>query len=159
MNQDIFEQFKAVRAYKENDYISLHKPILLLYALAQCLHGRERLLSFKEIDTAFKKLFLKLSAQGKSENSHYPFGKLENDEIWQVTNSKNLKRTSVGYLHKKELLDDEITGGFTPEIYKAFREDKELLKSVFEHILDTYIDSKLHDNVFTLLNIGVNQWR
>ena len=158
-DHEILEKFKSIRAYKENDYISLHKPILLLYALAQCLHSRERLLSFQEIDTAFQKLFSKLSFQGKSENSHYPFGKLENDEVWQVTNSKNLKRTSVGHLHKKELLDDGITGGFTPEIYNAFKNNKELLRSVFEHILDTYIDAKLHDSVFTLLNIGVNQWR
>ena len=156
-NQEVLNKFKSIRVYKENNQISLHKPILLLYALAQCFHGKERLLGFREIDNAFQDMFLKLDVQGKSENAYYPFGKLENDGIWEVTGSKILRRTSVGHLHKKELLDNDVTGGFIEEIYNVLKQDNELLRSVFEYILKTYINSKLHDRVFTLLNIPEKQ--
>ncbi|MGD7035687.1 DUF4007 family protein [Methylotuvimicrobium buryatense] len=156
-NQEILNTFKSIRVYKENDQISLHKPILLLYALAQCFHGKDRLLGFQGIDNAFQDIFLKLDIQGKSENAHYPFGKLENDGIWEVTGSKILKRTSVGHLYKKELLDNNVTGGFIEEVYNAFNQDKEILRSVFNYILETYIDPKLHDKVFALLNITEKQ--
>lgn len=82
MNTEIFEQFKAIRVYKENDKWSVHKPILLLHALSQCSYGESRLLRFCDINNLFKKCFLKFHFEGKADNSHYPFGKLENDGIW-----------------------------------------------------------------------------
>lgn len=81
MNNEIFEKFKSVRVYKENDKFSVHKPILLLYALSQFSDSQDRMLRFIDINNMFKKCFLTFHFEGKSENSHYPFGKLENDEI------------------------------------------------------------------------------
>ncbi|NOQ35421.1 MAG: hypothetical protein GQ569_05940 [Methylococcaceae bacterium] len=113
------------------------------------------MLSFYSIDKAFKELFCQLSIDGKYENSHYPFGKLKNDGIWEVENSDNLKRTSVGHLSKKQLLDENIHGGFIEEIYDVLVQDEALLKEIFKLILFTYIDNKLHKNIFIILNINL----
>ncbi|MFI3215889.1 MAG: hypothetical protein QX192_03705 [Methylococcales bacterium] len=153
MNHDIFEQFKAIRAYKENDKFSVHKPILLLYALSQCNVHNERLLSFHTIDKAFAKCFERFNFEGVAKNSHYPFGKLENDEIWEVENSKRLKRTSAGHLHKKQLIDENICGGFTQPVYAELAYDGELIKKITNHILTTYIDRKIHDDILLFFNL------
>lgn len=155
-NEEILEKFRNIRTFREKGKISLHKPILLLYVLAQCHHKKERMLNFYSIDKAFKSLFLNLSINGKYENSHYPFGKLENDGIWEVENSKNLKRTSVGHLSKKELLDENIHGGFIEEIYSSLLTDEKLLKEIFKLILFTYVNENLHKKVLTSLNININ---
>ncbi|MDI1277458.1 hypothetical protein [Methylobacter sp.] len=101
---DILKEFKNVRVFSEDNKPSLHKPILLLFALSQCYQNKRRLTSFRIIDKAFNDIFVAFSLPGKSTNSHYPFGKLENDGIWEVTESKYLKRTSVGHLSKNRVI-------------------------------------------------------
>jgi hypothetical protein len=150
--ENILEQFKAIHVYSEQGKPSLHKPVLLLYALAKCHHKQDRLLNFYSIDKFFKEFFLKFSFDGKYENSHYPFGKLENDGIWEVTESNTLKRTSVGHLSKKELLDKNIHGGFTKKIYDELLLNDKLLSEVNFHILKTYFDKKLHEDIADFLN-------
>ena len=153
MNQELFEQFKAIRVYKENDKFSVHKPILLLYALSQCSVNHERLLSFYIIDKVFTECFERFNFEGVAKNSHYPFGKLENDGIWEVENSKQLKRTSIGHLHKKELIDENICGGFTQAVYVELVFDDELREKITNYILVTYIDSKIHDDILLFFNL------
>jgi hypothetical protein len=145
MNHDIFEQFKAIRVYKENDKFSIHKPVLLLYALSQCSVNHERLLSFYAIDNVFTKCFERFNFEGVAKNSHYPFGKLEN--------SKQLKRTSVGHLHKKQLIDENVCGGFTQTIYVELVFDGELIKEITNYLLVNYIDCKLHDDILLFFNL------
>jgi hypothetical protein len=155
-NQEVINRFQAVKVFKEQGKISLHKPVLLLYALAQCWHGKERLLHFYEIDKAFKDIFIRFSLSGEYKNSYYPFGKLENDGIWEVTNSKNLKRTSVGHLYKSELLEKNICGGFTENIYNTILNDKVLIKELMNYLLSTYFDSKIHKEILHFLGIENN---
>ncbi len=50
MENSVFDQFKAVRVYKEAGKPSLHKPVLLLYALSQCYQGQNRLIPFSVVD-------------------------------------------------------------------------------------------------------------
>ncbi|NOQ35231.1 MAG: hypothetical protein GQ569_04970, partial [Methylococcaceae bacterium] len=144
-NQEILEKFYSIRVFQEKGKVSLHKPVLLLYALAQCWDKRERLLTFDEMDKGFKKTFLTLNLDGNHDNSYYPFGKLENDGIWEITESKTLKRTSVGHLFKKELLDKNITAGFTEEIYQTLLKDNHLLLTISNHLLKNYFPTSQHD--------------
>jgi hypothetical protein len=153
MELTTFEKFQAVRVYKEQGKWSVHKPILLLYALSQCRHNKERLLSFNDIDIVFKECFLKFNFDGKADNSHYPFGKLENDGIWEVKNSKQLKRTSVGHLFKNQLLEENIHGGFTKTIYDELALDNALIDKIERYILENYIDNEFHEDILVFLNI------
>jgi hypothetical protein len=154
--KNVLEQFKTIHVYAEQGKPSLHKPVLLLYALAQCHHKKDRLLSFRSIDEFFKQFFLKFSIDGKYENSHYPFGKLENDGVWEVTDSKILKRTSVGHLSKSELLYKNIHGGFTVEIYNSILNNKSLIEDVVSYLLKRYFNNELHQDILHFLEIDTN---
>jgi hypothetical protein len=153
MKGTVFDEFKAIRVYKEQGKWSVHKPVLLLYALSQCLHKNARLLSFYDVDRVFRNCFTTFHFEGKSDNSHYPFGKLENDNIWEVIDSKKLKRTSVGHLFKSELLEKNTHGGFTQRIYDELTLDNALIDRIVCFILATYIDNKLHKDILTFFNI------
>ena len=101
------ERFLGVRVNVDSDGPALHKPLLLLFALGKLLQGRDRMIPFSEIDAELDQLFRRFyPAASQNSNTHYPFGKLENDGIWGVERSANLKRTSVGHLFKTELLSD-----------------------------------------------------
>ena len=144
MENSVFDQFKAVRVYKEAGKPSLHKPVLLLYALSQCYQGQNRLIPFSVVDQVFNEFFYKFSLVGLPSNSHYPFGKLENDGIWEVIGSELLNRTSAGHLFKKELLIKNISGGFVSEVFDALIKDKHLTLRIINYILTTYFDKDFH---------------
>ncbi len=139
IDKDVLEKFKNIRVNYENGNPSLHKPVLLLIALSFCYKDKERLIDFKTFDTEFQKIFNKFSLDGKSDNSHYPFGKLENDGIWEVQNSKNLKRTSVGHLSKKELIEKNIHGGFNISFFEKLNENKFLISKISEYLIHEYL--------------------
>ncbi|MCF7988202.1 MAG: hypothetical protein K9L60_11600 [Methylovulum sp.] len=153
---NILKKFQDVRVFSENNKPSLHKPVLLLFALSQCYHNEKRLISFAVIDQFFTLIFQKLSLSGKSSNSHYPFGKLENDGIWEVTESKFLKRTSVGHLSKKELLDKNICGGFTEEIFQELRNNSCLLITIVDYFLNQYFSQIQRSSLNTMFGFAIS---
>lgn len=154
MENSVFDQFKAVRVYKEAGKPSLHKPVLLLYALSQCYQGQNRLIPFSVVDQVFNEFFYKFSLVGLPSNSHYPFGKLENDGVWEVIGSELLNRTSAGHLFKKELLIKNISGGFVSEVFDALINDKHLTLRIINYILTTYFDKDFHKNILNYLDIA-----
>lgn len=129
---------------------------MLLFALSQCYQNQDRLILFTKIDKAFNDIFSQLSLDGISSNSYYSFGKLENDGIWEVTESKNLKRTSVGHLFKKELIEKNICGGFIEEIYEALVSNKPLIDKIINNILNHYINPDLHNDFLRLIYTSSN---
>ena len=154
---DIFNEFKKIKVYQGSGVPSLHKPVMLLIALSHCYLEKDRLCLFSELDEKFCELFLKFSLVGKSENSHYPFGKLENDGIWEVENSVTLMRTSVGHLSKKELFEKSVIGGFSKEIYDQLVGDKELIEDLINHFLGAYFTGDLEGRLRQFLNQNKNQ--
>lgn len=152
---DIFHKFENVRVYQEGSVASLHKPVMLLIALDHCYRNHNRMMSFFQLDSEFRKIFLKFNLEGKFDNSHYPFGKLENDGIWEVKNSKNLRRTSVGHLHKKELLEKNISGGFTEEIFQALQSDRNLISTIAVYLLNRYFPQEQYTRLLSAFDLPI----
>lgn len=153
---DVLKKFQDIRVFSDKNKPSLHKPVLLIFALSQCYRNESRLISFSMIDQVFHMIFQKLSLPGNSSNSHYPFGKLENDGIWEVEESKYLKRTSVGHLFKKELLDKNIYGGFTEEIFQALSDNSYLLITIVDHYLSRYFSHEQHSELCTIFGFPIS---
>jgi len=151
---DIEKRFREIRVYTEDNKPSLHKPVLLLFALSQCYQNQNRLIPFETIDRAFQQIFTSFSLEGKAENSHYPFGKLENDGIWEVTDTKTLQRTAVGHLFKGELLSKQVRGGFIPEIYGELISNKPLILKIAHEFLHRYFAQDLHTALLSVLMFG-----
>jgi hypothetical protein len=151
---DIFKKFESVRTYQEDDGPSLHKPVLLLIALSHCYKNHQRMIHYSQLDNEFKHFFLKFNIKGKFENSYYPFGKLENDGIWEVENSKDLMRTSVGHLHKNELLEKNVSGGFSKEIQELIAQDKNIAIKIINQLLSKYFSADVHDDIKAYLLIN-----
>lgn len=153
---DIISLFQSIRVYQEDSVPSLHKPVMILIALSLCYKNHKRMIRFSEFDEEFRKIFLKFNLQGKFDNSHYPFGKLENDGVWEVENSETLTRTSVGHLHKKELFELKISGGFREEIFHALKTDKNLLLFIVDNILNQYFPGDQRSLLLAELGLPLN---
>lgn len=144
---DVVNLFDKVNVKKGN----LYKPVLLLFALKECYFEKERLINFKNIDTELQLIFKEHLPSENYQNFHYAFGRLENDNIWEVTNSSNLKRSSSGDLSKSELIEKNISGGFLEEIYQALFFNKALIEKLYNNILNKYLDKSIHSEFLHLL--------
>lgn len=141
----IEERFANIRTYSEGGQISLHKPLLLLFALGHCFLGRERMVTFSVIDRALIRLFDEFyPAASERANTHYPFGRLEYDGIWELEQSAILNRTSVGHLFKSELLEKNIHAGLSLEVYQALSINKERLINIANQLLHRYFQESQH---------------
>lgn len=150
----ILEKISSVRVYKEGGKPFLHKPLLLLYALGQCYQGRPRLIPFQKINKELCSLFREFYPDGNCyENTHYPFGRLENDEIWEVVDSKSLSRTSVGHLFKSELIEKNVHGGFTQEIYDQLQGNDALIFLAANRLLRAYFKTNEHDRILSAVGL------
>ena len=112
------------------------------------------MLSFSEIDNELYSLLLRFFPQGSlSSNTHYPFGKLENDKIWEVEQSASLKRTSVGHLSKSELLFKNIHGGFSFEVFSELSNEKSRAIAIAKKIADKYFSIEQHAGLLKAVGI------
>ena len=112
------------------------------------------MLSFSEIDNELYSLLLRFFPLGSlSSNTHYPFGKLENDKIWEVEQSASLKRTSVGHLSKSELLFKNIHGGFSFEVFSELSNEKSRAIAIAKKIADKYFSIEQHAGLLKAVGI------
>ncbi len=153
---NIEERFLKIRVNINSEHPSLHKPLLLLLALGRFERGEPRMLAFYDIDRELSRLLLKFFSEGSSNlNTHYPFGRLENDGIWEIEYSSTLKRTSVGHLFKSELLARNIHGGFTIDIFSALMKERWLVFSIARRLAEQYFSVEQR---FELLEaVGMNK--
>lgn len=132
----------------------LHKPLLVLFALGRCLNGQPRLEYFLTYDSGLKTLFARFYPKAlHKSNTHYPFGRLENDRLWEIEGSATLKRTSVGHLLRGELLERNVRGGFTKEVYDALIQDNNLSYRVTQNLLSRFFDAKLHADLLQAVDL------
>ncbi len=150
---DTFSLFKAINVRKVNESYSLYKPLLLIHALSKCYAGEKRLIEFSKIEFALNDIANKFTKHLEHRNFHYAFGRLENDGIWEIENSKELGRSNSGDLIKSELLIKMVRGGFTCEIYKELYSDKELLLCIAKNLLNSYFPVNIHKTLFSALGL------
>lgn len=152
----LINAFRKVRLHGKGESRSLHKPLLLLFALGRCFHDKPRMIPFSIVDLKLKLLFGKFHPEALlAGNTHYPFGRLENDGLWEIENSRELKRTSVGHLFKKELIDRNIHGGFPDWIYQKLIAKKALILKIAHDLLESYFEKILHEQI--LKEVGLPQ--
>lgn len=152
---EIFDIFRSISVRQVGERYSPYKPLLLLYALSQCYLGKDRLYSYSEIDHALNKVVDRLFVNFDYRNFHYAFGRLKNDNIWEISSNDSLKLSGSGDLLKSELLDKNISGGFTEEIYQALKEDKDLILFIVNYILNKYFSDQIHSQLLSHFSFSI----
>ena len=93
MNDDeiyLAEMFSQLRTWTRGSQRAVHKPLLILYAFGQLQLGREKL-SYKDIDQPLRDLLKNFGPNSKSYRSEYPFWRLQNDGVWDLTNAEKVE--------------------------------------------------------------------
>jgi 5-methylcytosine-specific restriction protein A len=76
---------------------SLHRPLLLLWAIAQAVRGHPRQQPWSTVSEGVAPLLQEFGgARGVRQDALYPFWALQNDKLWEVAESADLPMTSEG---------------------------------------------------------------
>lgn len=127
--EEIRARFASINFGQSDGRRAPHKPLLLLWALGQCLRdrihtGENRLVLFKTIHRAMCALQQRFGPRGTRIRTHYPFWRLRNDDgIWEVQAEGPIETNSSGDALPSSLIKEKARGGFPVPLYRALQEN------------------------------------
>lgn len=124
-----------------------HKPLLLLLALGRVASGRERLVSYADVDERLAKLLREFGPPRIATHPEFPFGRLRTDDLWDIPGDSELSLTASGDLKPKEMRERGVRGGFPEEVHALLRSDRQLLTGIAHGLLVTHFPPSLHDDI------------
>lgn len=139
----VLDLFKELKIKKIGDLFSVHKPLLLLVAVARCFHKKERLITFLSYENELSIFKIEFG----SFPVHYPFGRLVNDGVWEVENYDELIKNSSGDISRTELIKRNIKGGLTLDVYQALASNNSLILKIVDLLLERYFAPERHQRL------------
>lgn len=148
--------FKVMSIWRRGAERAPHKPLLLLYALGKCSRGEPREIPFSEVDSKLQSLLREFGPSRKSYHPEYPFWRLRNDGLWELSDVEKLERRESNIDAKKsELLKYDVTGGFPEPIYNLLQQNPQLLVEIAQDILDQNFPTSIHEDVLDAVGIEI----
>ncbi len=122
--------FKGLHVWKRFEQRAPNKPLLALWSIGRCINGQVRLVPFRQVDREVGELIREFGHPGVHIRPEYPFWRLRNDGIWEVTCADTVGVTSSGDAHRRDLFSPNVLGGFVEGIYLALCADTSLAEEI-----------------------------
>ena len=155
MNREqILQRFETLRQWGSGGERAPHKPLLVLYAIGKLLRGEDRLISYADdIEENLKNLLREFGPRRDHYNPQFPFWRLQNDGIWEVSNADKIGLTPSGDAHITDLRNYNASGGFNETISEQLQNDSELTFEIIQSLLDAHFPPSLHEDILQAVNI------
>lgn len=126
-----------VSVWRQGDVCAPHKPLLLLYVLSQYKAGHPRLFNYGlEIHEPLTRLLKEFGPKRRTDYPNMPFWRLRTDGFWEITNAEGCKpRKGNTQPTKKELIDNQVAGGFDEAAYQQLLAHPEMIDQLVQQIL------------------------
>jgi putative restriction endonuclease len=155
--QEVLQAFERIRVFQRGDQRAIHKPLLILLALARLSRGESRLAAFTDVDKPLKQLLAEFAPTNADKNRHYPFWHLSSDGIWELSGPSSLLSRPAGATpNLSELRDPLVAGGFTPAVDQALRRDPSLLRQLAQQLLDEHFPETLHADILDAVGLDLH---
>ena len=132
----------------------------MLYALGRVQQRKERLVPYGDIETHFTSLLRRFGPPARALHPEFPFGRLPNDELWDIPGVDAVSRTASGDLHKSSLIRHNIRGGLQEADYDMLVADDRLAQEAANLLLEAHFPQSMHGdirNAVGLHDIGVTR--
>lgn len=150
----ILRRFVDLRIFQRGERRAVHKPLLILLALARLEHGKPRLIDYADLDAPLKRLLTEFGPSSAPGSRHYPFWHLRTDGLWELQGpSEILDRPAAATPNLGELRALHVAGGFAPDLHERLRRDTALRHTLVRRLLDAHFPSSLHEDIAAELGL------
>jgi len=145
---DIIQAFDRMRVWQQGDRRAVHKPLLVLHALAKVSSGGTAMEDWNDAEPRLKALLSEFGPDGSDKSRHYPFWHLQTDGLWQLEGPQNiLSRPPAATPTLTELRSNHIRGGFPPALSKVLQADPQLVATIARRIVDAHFPESIRGDV------------
>ena len=117
---ELLKAFDRMRVWQRGDQRAVHKPLLVLLALARLARGEPAMVEFPGIEAKLKGLLEEFGPSGCEVSRHYPFWHLKTDGLWQLSAPESILNRPPGATPTlTELRREHVAGGFTDAVRQA----------------------------------------
>ena len=153
--EELAARFACLTVWRSQGRRAPHKPLLLLWAIARCLRGQDRLVPYLEVDPVLRTLLRSFGPHHREIHPEYPFWRLQNDGIWEVPGRERVALSSSGDPRPNSLRANDTHAGLSKPVYAAFREDPNLAERIAYALVEAHFPWTLQDEV--LEAVGIEQ--
>lgn len=154
---ELNQRLRSLNVWKADGVRAPHKPLLLLWAFAECARGRPRMLPFAEADSSLRALLAEFGPARTTHHTEYPFWYLQSDGLWEVEASAAVVRTfrEQGYPTKGALLTAGARGGLPAPLYAGLRRDARMLAEATQLLLDAILPASIQEGLLDALGLDL----
>jgi len=147
-SDELKTKIASLSVWKKSGQRAPHKPLLILYALAQLQH-RNFTLPYEQVRVKLKNLLIEFGPHRKSYHPEEPFVRLTTDGIWELNTLVDKRNFS-----DRNLVADQVVGGFSPEVLELLKDNEELVQELAEQLLNEHFPESVHQDI--LKEIGLD---
>ena len=156
IRQQLIEKISNLNTWKKGDQRAPHKPLLLLLALAGVQQNKNRLMLFADIEKPLTELLVEFGPQRKTYHPDAPFSRLPRDKIWELRNDHGVVEIDGRSFTKGSLKKDEISGGFTKDVFNLIKSSNGLIEEISSIILSSHFPSTIHQDVLDAIGLNID---
>lgn len=156
MDSALLERFASIRIFGKGGKLAPHKPLLLLYALAQLKSAQIERIAFTDAEAVVGPLIQTYGPFRSKTSVTYPYARLANDRsgIWWI---EAHDRNASGDLSLTEARERRLKAGFSDDVLRAFREDRKLIDLVAINLLERNFPPSLHADILEAVGLYLGQ--
>lgn len=152
--EEIIRAFDRMRVWQRGDQRAVHKPLLVLYALARVGAGGTAMIDWNDAEPQLKALLEEFGPDGSGSTRHLPFWHLQTDGLWQLEGPASiLARPPSATPTLGELRDNHVRGGFPPALREALQRDPQLVAVVAQRIVDAHFPESIRSDVLAAVGL------
>jgi putative restriction endonuclease len=149
----IIQRFEQLKVWRRAGERAPHKVLLVLYAIGKLLRDESQSIPYSEVDENLGQLLREFGPRRTNYQTQYPFWRLQNDEIWEISDADKIGQTSKGDALKSDLIRYDVSGGFLKEIAYKLENDTKLSFEIVQSLLDAHFPSSFHHDILRAVEI------
>ena len=145
--EEIIQRFENLNLWSSGGQRAPHKPLLVLYAIGRLLRDGTRLIPYAKIEKDLGRLLQQFAPRRSKQGTQYPFWRLQTDEVWEVTHEALIRQTKSEDAFITDLRDNNVSGGFTEDIFRELQSDSRLALEIVQRLLIGHFPSTMYEDI------------
>lgn len=153
-SNNIIDRFSNIKSWKQGSVRAPHKPLLLLYLLAEFARGNSNFV-FSKIENDIRSLLRDFGPNRRSYDVNYPFWRLQNDKLWCVTTDNPVMPNNSGDVGRNILVTENAKGCFPGDVVEKLNADRKILDSIISNLLTQNFPTTVHEDILQAIGYSL----